>query len=88
MHILYIRLLLEYDLAQHFKNIIVLNQSVTTNYTKQDILCLIMFNVVTTLPCSTLIFNSLTISLDINVLQPSLLSPPLLYHFFHILTNT
>ena len=32
------------------------------HYTKQDIQCLIMFSVVTTLPFSTLIFNSLTIS--------------------------
>ena len=32
------------------------------HYTKYSIQCLIVFSVVTTLPCSTLIFNSLTIS--------------------------
>ena len=32
------------------------------NYFRKDIQCLIIFNVVTALPCSTLIFNSLTVS--------------------------
>ena len=47
-----------------------------------------IFGVVTALPYSTLIFNSLTINVRHNVLLPSLLPPPLLYHFFHILTIT
>ena len=54
------------------------------NYTKYNIYCSIIFNVVTTLPCSMLIFNSLTISVGHKCTVTFLYPPPLhVTHGFH-----
>ena len=59
------------------------------SYTKQ-VIFLIIFNVVTTLPFSTLIFNSLTINVRICAKRyvGIFLSSLFCWFFFHILTNT
>ena len=59
------------------------------HYTKYDMLCLIIFSVVTTLFCSTLIINFLTISVRIQARRcDKFLLSSLLFLVFHILTNT
>ena len=56
--------------------LVTLNAFCSVHYTKYDTQCLIIFRVVTTVSCSTLIFHSLIISVIHKCIAPSLLSPP------------